>query len=74
MKAALRVARPTDDLDTVATMYRIGLGFEILGSFADHQGFDGVMLGHPDLAWPITSSLPTTAGTQSAGRRLRTIS
>ena len=51
MKAALRVARPTDDLDTVATMYRIGLGFEILGSFADHQGFDGVMLGHPDLAY-----------------------
>ena len=53
MKAALRVARPTDDLDTVATMYQIGLGFEVLGSFADHQGFDGVMLGHPDLAYHL---------------------
>jgi len=29
-------------------MYAEGLGFEILGDFSDHDGFDGVFLGHPD--------------------------
>lgn len=45
--AHLRVARPTGQLDRLATMYREGLGFEELGFFRDHYGFDGVMLGHP---------------------------
>ena len=44
----LRVARPTDHLAGIAEMYRRGLGFEVLGAFEDHDGFDGVMLGHPD--------------------------
>jgi len=50
MKAAtkVRIARPTDNLDEVVTFYRDGLGFEVLGSFEDHDGFDGVMLGLPD--------------------------
>jgi len=48
MKAHLRVARPTDHLDDVVRFYRDGLGFEELGEFRDHAGFDGVMLGHPD--------------------------
>lgn len=42
----LRVARPTDDLDRLIHFYRDGLGFEVLYRFADHDGFDGVMLGH----------------------------
>ena len=45
--AHLRVARPTSDLDAFARMYQEGLGFQELGSFRDHDGFDGVMLGHP---------------------------
>jgi catechol 2,3-dioxygenase-like lactoylglutathione lyase family enzyme len=44
--AHIRIARPTDDLDRLLPFYRDGLGFETLGSFADHEGFDGVMLGH----------------------------
>jgi catechol 2,3-dioxygenase-like lactoylglutathione lyase family enzyme len=44
--AHLRVARPTDDLEPVIRVYRDGLGFEVLGSFTNHDGFDGVMLGH----------------------------
>lgn len=44
-EAHLRVARPTDHLDEVVEFYRDGLGFEVLGSFEDHEGFDGVMLG-----------------------------
>ncbi|RYZ40982.1 MAG: VOC family protein [Myxococcaceae bacterium] len=43
----LRVARPARDLDAVVRFYRDGLGFEVLGGFEDHAGFDGVMLGHP---------------------------
>jgi catechol 2,3-dioxygenase-like lactoylglutathione lyase family enzyme len=45
-KAHLRVARPTDDLEAVVRFYRDGLGFTVLYQFQDHDGFDGVMLGH----------------------------
>ena len=47
MKAHLRVARPTDQLDAVLHFYHDGLGFELLTSFTNHAGFDGLMLGHP---------------------------
>ena len=43
----LRVARPTDHLEDVVRFYRDGLGMTVIGSFADHDGFDGVMLGEP---------------------------
>ncbi len=46
-KAHLRVARPTDNLEALLPFYQQGLGFEVIGSFKDHDGFDGVMLGHP---------------------------
>ena len=45
-KAHQRVARPTDDLDAVTRFYRDGLGFAVVGEFEDHDGFDGIMLGH----------------------------
>ena len=44
--AALRVARPTDNLDALVPFFRDGLGLEILSSFEDHDGFDGLMFGH----------------------------
>jgi len=43
----LRVARPTDRLADLADMYARGLGFTVLGRFEDHDGFDGIILGHP---------------------------
>lgn len=43
----LRVARPTDRLRDVVRFYVAGLGLEELGSFVDHDGFDGVMVGVP---------------------------
>jgi catechol 2,3-dioxygenase-like lactoylglutathione lyase family enzyme len=43
----MRVARPTDNLEAIARMYSAGLGFEQLGAFVNHRGFDGVILGHP---------------------------
>jgi catechol 2,3-dioxygenase-like lactoylglutathione lyase family enzyme len=42
---AIRIARPVSDLDRARDMYCRGLGFQVLGSFQDHAGFDGVMLG-----------------------------
>ena len=52
-KAHLRVARPSDDLDAVVRFYRDGLGFDMLGRFFDHDGFDGVMLGHEAAAYHL---------------------
>jgi catechol 2,3-dioxygenase-like lactoylglutathione lyase family enzyme len=43
----LRVARPTDHFEEVIRFYGDGLGLTVIGSFADHDGFDGVMLGVP---------------------------
>ncbi|MEM7558112.1 MAG: VOC family protein [Planctomycetota bacterium] len=49
----LRVARPTDDLDALIAFYTEALGFEKLGEFRGHEGFDGVMLGHPELPYHL---------------------
>ena len=51
--AHLRVARPTDDLDAVVRFSRDGLGFVVLAEFHDHDGFDGVMLGHAGAAYHL---------------------
>lgn len=49
----LRVARPTDRLDEVVRFYTEGLGLTRLGSFEDHDGFDGVMLGVPGAGYHL---------------------
>jgi len=46
--AKLRVARPTDNLATISEMYINGLGFQLLGSFEGHNGFDGTIIGHKE--------------------------
>ena len=46
-QTTLRVARATDRLADVVRFYVIGLGLEELGSFENHEGFDGVMVGAP---------------------------
>lgn len=43
--ATLRIARPTPNIQALLSFYRDGLGFDVLGEFSDHDGFDGVMLG-----------------------------
>lgn len=42
----LRVTRPSDNLEAVIRFYGEGLGFSVLSRFENHDGFDGVMLGH----------------------------
>ena len=49
----VRIARPTANLDAVISFYRDGLGLRELYRFADHDGYDGVMLGLPDAAYHL---------------------
>lgn len=49
----MRIARPVSELDTTASMYCDGLGLELLGSFTDHEGFSGIMLGAPEAGWHL---------------------
>ncbi|CAD6542795.1 putative protein YycE [Paraburkholderia kirstenboschensis] len=49
----LRVARPTNDLDRAARFYTQALGFDVLARFANHDGFDGIVLGHANYPWHI---------------------
>lgn len=49
----LRVARPVRDLARTRAMWMKGLGLHELGAFADHDGFDGVMLGKPGAGWHL---------------------
>ncbi|MEP7009585.1 MAG: VOC family protein [Acidobacteriota bacterium] len=53
MSLHLRIARPVRDLPKTVAMYREGLGLVDLGGFEDHEGFDGRMLGYPDLGWHL---------------------
>jgi hypothetical protein len=34
-------------------MYAAGLGFSILAQFEDHDGFDGIILGHPQAPYHL---------------------
>jgi hypothetical protein len=71
-KAHLRVARPTDNLTEVMSFYRDGLGVEVLYEFNDHDGFDGIMLGHKGAAYHLGSLISTVI--PLGGRQPQTIS
>ena len=61
----LRVARATDDLESLLPFYCEGLGLAVLYRFAGHDGFDGVMLG--DAGAPYHFEFTKAAG-HTAGR------
>ena len=48
-----RIARPVSNLTKSREMYCGGLGLEIIGSFSNHDGFSGCMLGKVELGWHI---------------------
>ncbi|KAK4122283.1 prolyl endopeptidase [Parathielavia appendiculata] len=64
--AHVRIARPTDNIDRLLPFYRDGLGFEVLGSFTDHEGFDGVMLGHRSAGYHLEFTYHRGHGVGSA--------
>jgi catechol 2,3-dioxygenase-like lactoylglutathione lyase family enzyme len=47
----LRVARHTNDLEKIEAFYINILGFERLGGFQNHNDYDGVFIGIPNLGW-----------------------
>ncbi|MEO8517126.1 MAG: VOC family protein [Flavobacterium sp.] len=47
----LRVARHTNNLDLIKSFYIDILGFELLGSFENHDNYDGVFIGKPNVGW-----------------------
>ena len=53
MTPKLRVARPTNNLEALIHFYRDGLGLSVLYEFRGHDGFDGVMLGHPQAPYHL---------------------
>ena len=49
----MRVARPSDNLEALLQFYKQGLGLEVLARFDDHDGFDGIILGHPNAPYHL---------------------
>lgn len=47
----LRVARHTNDLEKIKSFYIDILGFELLGSFENHDTYDGIFIGKQNLGW-----------------------
>ncbi len=45
----VRIARPTNQIEKVIEFYRDGIGLNVIGQFEDHDGYDGVILGMPDV-------------------------
>lgn len=47
----LRVARHTNDLQKIKSFYIDILGFELLGSFENHDKYDGIFIGKSNADW-----------------------
>jgi catechol 2,3-dioxygenase-like lactoylglutathione lyase family enzyme len=48
-----RHARHTTDLKLIQTFYQDILGLELLSSFNDHDGYDGIFLGKQNADWHL---------------------
>lgn len=48
-----RFARHTNDLEKLLTFYTKILGLELLGSFQNHNNYDGIFIGKQNLDWHL---------------------
>lgn len=55
-----RLARHTTDLKRISAFYRLILGLEELGTFNDHNGYDGVFLGIEGQDWHLEFTVSNT--------------
>lgn len=53
MIPTLRVARPTNNLAALRRFYVDGLGLAELYAFTNHEGFDGLLVGHPQAPYHL---------------------
>ena len=51
--AQVRIARPTDRLAEVERFYTDALGLRVIYRFSNHAGYDGVMIGLPDIDYHL---------------------
>ena len=49
----MRIARPTDRLAEVERFYTDALGLPVIYRFSNHAGYDGVMIGLPDIDYHL---------------------
>ena len=43
----VRIARPTNQLEEITKFYRDGLHLKVIGTFEDHDGYNGIIFGMP---------------------------
>ena len=48
-----RAARHTNNIDKIISFYTKVLGFEILGQFKGHEGYDGIFIGPEGADWHL---------------------
>jgi len=48
-----RLARHTKNLQLIVDFYCTILGLEILGSFENHENYDGIFIGKPNSDWHL---------------------
>jgi catechol 2,3-dioxygenase-like lactoylglutathione lyase family enzyme len=48
-----RVARHTNNLEAIKAFYITILGFQELGSFINHEEYDGIFIGQPNENWHL---------------------
>jgi catechol 2,3-dioxygenase-like lactoylglutathione lyase family enzyme len=51
--AQVRIARATSNLAPIQKFYCDGLGLSLLRQFQDHEGYSGIVLGLPGLAYQL---------------------
>ncbi|SES63457.1 Glyoxalase/Bleomycin resistance protein/Dioxygenase superfamily protein [Oceanobacillus limi] len=49
----IRIARPTDKFEEVIDFYENGLGLARIGEFKGHRGYEGVIIGLPDVNYHL---------------------
>jgi catechol 2,3-dioxygenase-like lactoylglutathione lyase family enzyme len=61
----LRVARHTKDLNRMIDFYGRILGLKVIDQFKDHDNYNGVLLGMPDLGWYLEFTISGTVPVHS---------
>ena len=56
----LRVARHTSNLKPLISFYTTVLGLDVIGSFTDHAGYDGVFIGGKNTGWHLEFTISTS--------------
>ena len=60
-----RSARHTNSLEEIINFYTEIIGFDVIGEFKDHDGYDGVFLGIHGMSWHLEFTKSTDVTTHS---------